>query len=188
MPTQNKLKFSDSEIAVMAIYQLGGMLHHIHLEDVAISAAELAPKSFRWKKYTEQIDKESVRMALKNELKNENGRIFGSIKNGWMLTPRGFSWCIANAGPVNTSFMQSIREEISRVKKSKLVIKMLENKSIEVSLVDVNEFLRVDEYFSIRNKMERILLLRNISILDPNLEKIMDILLQRYPNELEVPK
>ena len=185
MPIVNKRKFTDSEIAVMAIYRLGGMLHHIHLEDVAITAAELAPKSFRWKKYPEQVDKESVRLALKNELKNEQGRIFGSIKNGWMLTPYGFSWCMVNVGPINPTFMKSINEEIVRVKRSKLFAKIVANKSIEILPAEVNEFLRVDEYFSMRNKTERVLLLRNISVLDAKLQKVMDILLQRYPIELE---
>ena len=43
---RNATKYMNSDIAVLAVYQLGGALHLTHLEDVAMKAAELSPKSF----------------------------------------------------------------------------------------------------------------------------------------------
>ncbi len=91
-----KRGYNNSDITIIEVYQLGGALRHIHLEDVALKAAELSPKAFSWKKYPEHINMEAVRMALKNELGARNRRIVGSIRDGWMLTPNGLSWYLAN--------------------------------------------------------------------------------------------
>ena len=67
MRKMSEYKLTNGDISVIAVFLLGGALHHIHLEDVAMKAGELSPKAFRWKKYPEQINLEAVRISLKDE-------------------------------------------------------------------------------------------------------------------------
>ena len=183
----SKLKYNNSDVTVIALYQLGGALRYIHLEDVALKAAELSPKTFSWKKYPEQVNLETVRLALKNELGAKNRRVFGSIRDGWMLTPKGLSWCLANASSgISQSVTDQMHKEIIRAKKTDAFSKMLANKGEQISDNDLKALLRVDEYFSPRNRRERVVALANSAVIDPQLKPLLTVLKQRGFIELEV--
>jgi hypothetical protein len=85
--------FQQQEVAVYAVYLLGGAAHSIDTEDVAVRCHEIAPRLFSWKKYKEQINLEIVRVNLSNAKKAQNGRLLtGSGRAGWRLTNRGLDW------------------------------------------------------------------------------------------------
>lgn len=84
---------SSAEVVLWAVSLLGGDQKRIDTEDVAVKAFQLAPKSFCWRKYPEQINLELVRVNLSNAKKPENGELLtGSGRTGWSLTRKGLVW------------------------------------------------------------------------------------------------
>jgi hypothetical protein len=177
------------DIVVMAVYQLGGGLRHVHLEDVAMKAAELSPRRFCWKKYPEQINLESVRISLKDELASTDRRVLGSIRDGWILTPEGLSWCIAtNAGGDGQALIDQLHQEVERAKKTAAFSKAIGGNEKNVSTAEVEALLRVNEYFTARDRRERALALANAAVLDPQLRLVLANLRERGFDELEVKR
>jgi hypothetical protein len=182
-----KTKYNNSDVTVIAVYQLGGALRYIHLEDLALKAAELSPKTFSWKKYPEQVNLETVRLALKNELGAKNRRVFGSIRHGWMLTPQGLSWCLKEvSAKTNPAPIEQIRKEIARIKKSEAFNKVATGRREEITDDDLKAVLRIDEYFSPRNRSERIIAFTNTTMIEPQLKPFITSLKRRGFIESEV--
>ena len=182
-----KTKYKNSDITVIALYQLGAALRYIHLEDVALKAAELSPKTFSWKKFPEQINLETVRLALKNELRLPNSRVQGSIREGWMLTSQGLLWCLGDTTIVkNKISIEQINKEIARFKNTETFGKILNNDSKNISDGELKLFLRIDDYFSLRNRKERVAALMNATVVDSSLKPVLDILKQRRIVDPEV--
>jgi hypothetical protein len=179
--------YTNRDIVTMAVYQLGGALRHIHVEDVAMKAAKLSPRRFCWKKYPDQINLESVRISLKNELALPDRRVLGSIRDGWMLTPHGLSWCLtASDGGNNQSLIDELHREIDRAKKTSAFGKTISGRRREVSVLEVEGLVRVNSYFTARDRRERILALANAAVLDPQLRLVLTNLREQGFKELEV--
>ena len=179
--------YNNRDIVIIAVYQLGGALRYIHLEDVAMKAAELSPRRFCWKKYPDQINLESVRITLKGELGLPNRRVLGSIRHGWMLTPEGLSWCLATAsGRDDQALLDEIRREIDRAKKTAAFSKTISHRAKDVATMEVDALLRVNDYFTARNRRERIIALANAAVLDSQLHLVLVNLREQGFNELEV--
>lgn len=188
-PNPKHREYTNKDIVVMALCRLGGSVRHVHLEDVAIKAAELSPRRFCWSKYPDQIDLESVRISLKNELASEGRRILGSIRHGWMLTPHGLKWYLSTAGSSeDRGFISELDREIDRAKKTAAFSKTIASRGHEVTLTDANALLRADEYSTVRNRRERVLALANAAVLDSQLRWVLSDLKERGFNELEVEK
>jgi hypothetical protein len=96
MKTQGKTltgSVTAPELVALALYVLGGGARVIDTEDVAMSAHDIAPGRFSWRKYPEQINLELVRVALSDARKEENGGLVtGTGKSGWSLTAAGQLW------------------------------------------------------------------------------------------------
>ena len=96
---------TDIDVALYALYLLGGWEKRIHTEDVALKCYELAPSKFSWVKYPDHPDLQTTRFALEAAKKaiygrlargqSERKRILGST-GGWMLTANGIHWIRAN--------------------------------------------------------------------------------------------
>lgn len=85
-----KTKLTNRDIAIYALYRLGGAEERVGTEKVAMECYRLAPDRFSWKLYPEYPDSEPGRSALFDAQKAENGRLVrGSKPKGWMLTPAG---------------------------------------------------------------------------------------------------
>src|SRR5712691_1850334 len=63
------------EVAVAAIYLLGGAERSIDTEDAAVKCYQLAPTLFSWQKHKDQINLELVRVVLSNAKKPQNGAL-----------------------------------------------------------------------------------------------------------------
>jgi hypothetical protein len=82
-------EFSNEDAVLLALWRLGGERDQIHLEDVAIEADQIAQGRFRWRKYKEHINIQTVGKALRDAKKHETAR--GTSARGWMLTDAGVS-------------------------------------------------------------------------------------------------
>jgi len=179
--------YTNKDIVTMAVFQLGGAVRYVHVEDVAMKAAKLSPKRFCWKKYPDQTNLELVRLALKNELALPNRRVFGGIRDGWMLTPDGLSWCLsASSSTNNHSLIDELHQEIDRAKKAPAFIKTINGRRDQVSVLEVESLIRVNDYFTARDRRERILALANAAVLDPRLRSVLANLKEQGFKELEV--
>lgn len=178
---------TNRDIVTMAVYQLGGAVRHIHVEDVAMKAANLSPRRFCWKKYPDQTNLESVRLALKNELALPNRRVVGGIRDGWMLTPDGLSWCLGASDDRNDrSILDQLRREIERAKKTSAYSKATSDRTGEISAHEVESLIRVNDYFTARDRRERIMALANAAVLDPQLCSVLTNLRGQGFKQLEV--
>ncbi len=100
-----KKSLSNMDIALYALYLLGGWQNRIHTEDIALKCFELAPSKFSWVKYHQYPDPSPARFALE-EAKNSRDRaliIGGSerkkgkgVFTGWRLSENGVSWIKQN--------------------------------------------------------------------------------------------
>lgn len=101
-----------TELVTLAVYLLGGDVSPIDTEDVAVKAHELAPTRFSWRKYTEQINLELVRVSLSDAKKEKYGaRVDGPGERGWTLTSAGLDWAKRTVDSVPEMNLRRIRED-----------------------------------------------------------------------------
>ena len=75
------------EIPLQAIYSSGGVQKYLDTEDIAQKAYQISPNSLCWKKYSDQIDLNKVKINLYQASKKK--LVFGNERKGWMLTSKG---------------------------------------------------------------------------------------------------
>lgn len=162
--------------ALLALYDTGGGRHAVDTEDVAMRAAEVAPKHFRWKKYPEQIDLERVRMALKHNKEHTPPFVSGGMRHGWQLTTQGLRACLGFRDTSATDGAIAQRLRLSRAFATW-------TKEGEVSLrrTEVLELLRVNEYFPEARRRQRASAVINAAVGDPELEYFVEALERNYP-------
>jgi len=86
------VKLTNIDIAVYALYRLGGAASRVHTEEVAMECYRLAPDRFSWELYPEYPDSEPGRSALFDARKPQSGALVTGSKGrgkGWMLTLAG---------------------------------------------------------------------------------------------------
>lgn len=99
-----KPQLSNIDVALLALYDLGGAQKAIHAEDVALRCWKLVPERFSWKKYREFPDVEPARFALEDAAKPRYGelarlvlrKIAGKPQAHWMLTAAGVEYVHAH--------------------------------------------------------------------------------------------
>ena len=90
------MQLTKKDVAVLALWKLGGASQIVDTEDAAIAAHSIDSDAFGWKKYPERVDLDLVRMTLRHEGEAKSPRIEGSIQSGWHMTPRGVAWIEEN--------------------------------------------------------------------------------------------
>ena len=106
----NGRQLSNVDIAVFALYQLGGVSRKVHLEEVAHECHRLAPKRFGWElpEFQAFPDKKAAYYALKDAEKPKLGALverLGTrdvVKGGqkFWLTEQGAKWVKRNVDRV----------------------------------------------------------------------------------------
>lgn len=93
-------RMTNWQVAVLALYELGGSTARKRHEDVAVKCYELAPGRFGWKRH-DYPDIERAGAALRVAKQARNGALVtGGRRSGWMLTPAGIDWARERAaGP-----------------------------------------------------------------------------------------
>ncbi|MBM3326262.1 MAG: hypothetical protein FJY65_04690 [Calditrichaeota bacterium] len=158
---------TNREIAVYAVYLLGGIDKRIHTEDIAIKCFELAPESFSWIKYKDKIDKIVVVNSLMDASRPRYGELlrgrsgkgtrvlrikeFGPAIDGWELTEAGINWINNNkekmAKDLNIQYTSANRQEayqkLRRFLEHSLFIEFKRNNTIiNPSLVEIADLFR----------------------------------------------
>lgn len=113
-------RLSNVDVAVYALFRLGGHERKLHTEEIAYEAYELAKERFGWKlpqfRRKDFPDKETVRFALEDAAKEKNGCLVegrsgaeskGKDTDGWRLTPAGASWVIKNKDRIEHALGQT---------------------------------------------------------------------------------
>ena len=99
-------RLSDIDIALYALYLLGGLQKRVHTEDVALKCFELVPHKFSWVKHQQYPDPTPARHALEDAKKEKYGHLVrGSSEKGkaagtatgWMFTAEGVEWLGSNS-------------------------------------------------------------------------------------------
>lgn len=116
-----KNELSNIDIALFALYKLGGITKKIHTEYIAWEAYQLAKERCSWRlsEFREKgfPDKTPVRFALEQAKKKENGRLVtgragGDINRpeleGWCFTPEGAEWIKQNEGRISKALKQTV--------------------------------------------------------------------------------
>lgn len=113
---------SNVDIALYALYRLGGVSNKIHTEEVAYEAYHLAKERFCWRlpkfRQMDLPDKTPVRYALEQAKKTENGQLItgkaggdaaGELE-GWIFTPQGTNWIKRNEKRISKGLKQKSSE------------------------------------------------------------------------------
>ena len=103
------------QVALLALYALGGATSRQHGEDIALKCYEIAPRRFSWEKY-QYPHLEVVRSALRDAKKEKHGvMVSGADAKGWLLTKEGLSWCEQNAAALGD---RGLRNRMSSLPKA----------------------------------------------------------------------
>ena len=159
-------------LVTFALYMAGGEDRFVDTEDVAVKTNEIAPGSFSWRKYPEQINLELVRVCLSNAKKEDHGvLVSGSGRKGWTLTPAGLKWAKDSGRKLLTSgayagkkpgrgSVDSVRQsrELKRIKATK-AWETWNQRVGEISRAAAQEVFRIDNYSKgemLRLKVDRL--------------------------------
>ena len=191
-----KVEFSKPELVTIAVVLLGGDTTHVDREDVAIKVNDIAPGQFNWRKYPERIDLDAVGGQLRNAKKTQNGGlVVGNNTKGWMLSPAGLKWVqTVDLGAVDDELLAKHRKasisanqelERNRLLNTKAYNLFVEGKSEEITVQDFYEFVRVNEYFQIKTRQRRYVIIANAVSDDETLSKLWDLLQKKFSQEME---
>ena len=112
MTSEKIIPLSNIEIAVFALFVLGGWQTRILTEDIAIKCFELAPTKFSWINYKHYPDLMTAWYALGDAEKTKNGRLVigeserkksKSTIGGWRLSDEGIKWIESNKDRIESS-------------------------------------------------------------------------------------
>jgi hypothetical protein len=82
--------------------------------------------------------------------------------------------------------MEELHKEIDRAKRTPAFSKTISGRRDKVLALEVENLIRVNAYFTARDRRERILALANAAVLDPQLRLVLTNLREQGFNELEV--
>ena len=174
--------FTNREMAIYALYLLGGATSKYHTEDIAFKCFELWPTVFSWTKYPQYPDKEVVRSGLTDARKEKYGTLVDGragqtrgqsnitgrkpTSDGWVLTDAGVKWINENTGrlesvgTVTKDHRQKSLQLLGKVKRHKVFTMYVDNpERFFPSIGDLADLLkcRVDADDMVwRDRLERI--------------------------------
>ncbi|MGB9369333.1 MAG: hypothetical protein WCE79_25325 [Xanthobacteraceae bacterium] len=166
-PASPSHSFANHELVVLATYLAGGAKAASDTEDIAIKANELAPGRFTWRKYSDQINIDTVRKRLWDATKPEKGSyLIGSERTGWRLTKAGFDFARRRIGKLSTSELSKPRKskeesasqtrEIRRLVQEDAFLKFHRGQQNEITKSDAERFFRIDDYVTGKSRAAKI--------------------------------
>jgi len=185
MDSQEEL--SNPELVTIAVYNLGGSITAVDLEDVAINVFNLAPKRFSWKKYENKIDLRIVLYSVNDAIKPDVGFLKGNSKHGYMLTETGLKWIakienhqIFTKSSRKLSTNDLVDKEKDRLQRTLAYKKFTIGDTDHISIIDFREFTRVNDNFPKHLRDQRYAKIQNITDEDETLSKIWNFLKNKF--------
>jgi hypothetical protein len=173
------------EVAVLAVFLLGGDKRSIDTEDVAVKASELAPKAFAWRKYPDQINLELVRAVLSDAKKAHFGALLhGTGTTGWRLSDAGVAWAHRQREKVDggvgeafapwagSSDARRSDRELQRMRASEAWSQWKSTGVIEVE--PAKQLFRIDDYATAEMKDIKVARLRSAAVGDHEAAAFID--------------
>jgi hypothetical protein len=174
------------DIVVLALYELGGNLKYVETEHIAFTAFQIAPARFCWKYYKDQIHLEAVRISLRDATKTAHKcLVSGSIKSGWMLTPKGVTHSLSLQTDSSSNRPSSrakskdearTQRERNRILSHPAVIKYLSGEHDQISVAESMSVFRLDDYSTVSGETQKIQRIKNTFIDDGEVLPILDFL------------
>jgi hypothetical protein len=185
-------ELSNAQLAVIAVARLGGETRAVDTEDIAIELGKFAQKRFCWRKYPEYLDLHVVRVALADAKRVEPPLLTGGIKDGWMLSLDGYQWIskveVEDLGEEEGNKRRSVyaiqESERARLRRTAAFTKYLAGEREKISVNDLFEFMRVNEYFPDKQRRERYNAVQNAVVDDTDLSPIWEFLKKKFHNEV----
>jgi hypothetical protein len=176
MKTTISKNLTNEQIIIVALWWLRGELEMADIEDVAMAADELAERRFRWRKYPDQINIQTVGKALRDAKKH--GYSAGTSARGWMLTEAGIAEArsLAADAPQTPARRALTSQQKAWLQKERTrllsedAFKKLERTGIDtVSDREILRFFRLDEYITGETRRARVARITNSFGDDPRL-------------------
>jgi len=190
MSMGNQDELNNPQLVTIALYNLGGSVNPVDLEDIAIEAYKLAPTRFSWKKYADRIDLRIVLYSLNDAIKSDTGYVSGSSKHGYMVTEAGLQWLEQqNDSNVSTSTSRKlstadlVTRERLRLERTNAYLKFINNVQDQITIIDFREFTRVNDYFPKHLKEQRYAKLENVVRDDERLRNTWEFLKKKFQEE-----
>ena len=101
--------FKNPDIAVFALYLLGGATDNVNHEDLAVKCWEMAPERFSWLRHP-YPNADSVRRELSRAKQRKPARVAGGRDGGWRLTEHGVRWVKHNKTGLEASVARPTSE------------------------------------------------------------------------------
>lgn len=193
-----KTSLNNVDYVVIAAFKAGASREFVDTEDIAKIVSDLVPGKFRWRKYNDQIDLESVRKRLYDSRKEGQGsRMVGSDKQGWSLTSNGLQWIKANQHIVETLSIKGGEIQIKRVKgkegqryifeknrilNSSAYEKYSRDEFDAIEIREINDLFRVDEYTTEVQTENRITKILDLFLEDEYVFNLLNTILQLKAN------
>lgn len=185
-------RLSNVHVLLLAVAHLGGDSRSVHTEDAAIEAFRIAPARFGWRKYPERIDLEQVRRSLTEATQKSPPLLVGSVRRGWMLSKDGIRWIEAHTDDLpepaehrRGSISDAIEIERFRLKETTAWRKLKAGSIDKLTLNDLFEFARINEYFSDAKRHERFNIISTAVEGDAELTSLWQLLQQHFPDGME---
>ena len=183
-------ELNNPEIVTLAIFNLGGSMNPIELEDVAIEAFDLAPQRFSWKKYKDRIDLRIVLYSVNDAIKPDVGYVKGNSKHGYMLTEIGLKWIseienheIFTKSSRKHSTTDLTDKEKIRLQRTSAYKKFIMGEFDRINIIDFREFTRVNDYFPEHVREQKLAKIQHVVKEDKTLHNAWEFLKSKFLKE-----
>ncbi len=174
------------DLAVLAVFLLGGDKKFVDTEDVAVKAAGLAPNAFAWRKYPDQINLELVRAVLSDAKKKQfGGLLHGTGTTGWRLSDAGVVWAqgkgrdvlgggTASVAPwAGSSDARRTDRQLQRVRTSAAWGQWLTEGTVDQEAAKV--LFRIDDYATPGMTDQKVARLRSVVMADEEAARFLEV-------------
>lgn len=179
---------TNEQAVLLAAFRITAGLREADTEDLAMEADRVAPERFRWRKYRDQVNLQSVGKSLRDC--KQRGYLRGDARVGWMLTEAGMTEArrvdtvSANATPrVPLSARERAwrKTERTRLLSEPAFAKVTGGRIEDVTERELEGFFRLDEYVVGSARQDRVDRALRFFSGDAQLEPVIVRLKERLP-------
>lgn len=176
---------TNEAVVLAAALELRADQASVDVEDIAVAADARAPGRFRWRKYTQHINIQTVGKVLRDA--KQRGLVRGTSARGWMLTDAGIEaarqidaeTAAAQRAPVSRHERAWAAKERARLIEEPAYAKAASGQPDLVTDREAMRFFRVDDYVVGDQRQDRVDRLRRLFQHDEKLGHIVGMIAAR---------